>query len=97
MKSLMPSISECEVKDCAYNENRQCHAIAINVGSAGHCPQCDTFFQVSKKGGNRSVIGGVGACKQDDCKFNKQFECTASAVSVKLHGGHPDCATFQAI
>ena len=96
MKSpLMPSISKCEEEDCTYNQQKSCHAIAINVGDPGGCAMCDTFFKGSQKGGNQSVIGSVGACKEGDCTFNTMFVCSAESISIMQHGGHPDCATYQ--
>jgi len=97
MKELMPSITTCEVRDCAYNSGINCHALAINVGGpADACPKCDTFFQAHSKGGNKNLIGSVGACKINKCKFNEFFECVASEVHVTVHEDHADCATFNA-
>jgi hypothetical protein len=95
MKVSMPSINECEVKNCVFNAKNNCHARAINVGGPDDaCPSCDTFFTGSLKGGNQKVIAGVGVCKVSTCKFNELFDCHAKGVHIKLHENHADCATF---
>jgi hypothetical protein len=97
MKESMPSITRCEVKKCAYNNENNCHAFAINVGGPGDaCPNCDTFFSAHSKGGHKNLIAGVGACKAETCKYNELFECVAPGVQVKLHESHADCVTFAA-
>jgi hypothetical protein len=93
---VMTPISVCAEVDCAYNQNKKCHTIAISVGSPGGCAQCDTFFKDSTKGGNQSVTAGVGACREQDCRFNEMLECSAKSVSIIQHMGHPDCGTFKA-
>ncbi len=67
--------------------------MAITVGSAGH-PMCDTFIKASQKGGVMDMKGGVGACREADCKFNQALECSASGIHVGLHADHADCSTF---
>ena len=41
------------------------------------------------------MIGGVGACKMEDCMFNQSLECAVKAISVKAHAHHADCATYK--
>lgn len=89
----MPRISRCEVTECSYNRDNQCHALAITVGDAS-CPMCDTFIQAGSSGGGLSVIGGVGACKTSTCKHNQSLECTADSINVGMHSRHADCKTF---
>ncbi|RJQ18089.1 MAG: DUF1540 domain-containing protein [Nitrospiraceae bacterium] len=89
----MPKISACEVADCSYNADKKCHTLAITVGDSS-CAMCDTFTKASKKGGDPSTIGGVGACRSDNCRFNTSLECTAGSILVGLHSGHADCKTF---
>lgn len=97
MKVSMPSITRCEVNECAYNNDKNCHASAINVGGPGDaCPKCDTYFSADSKGGHKNRIAGLGACKVGACKFNELFECVAPGVQVKLHENHADCITFVA-
>jgi hypothetical protein len=95
MAMSMPKILSCSVQECAYNKNDQCHTLAITVGS-GH-PSCDTFIKVQTKGGSEDLVGGVGACREQDCRFNKALECSAQGISVAPHGGHGDCRTFKAL
>ena len=93
----MSKISECQVSDCSYNNDNNCHALAITVGDE-KCPGCDTFTQSGKKGGNPGALGGVGACKVENCKYNNSLECSAGSIQVGLgtHGCHAECRTFSA-
>lgn len=90
----MPKISACDVTDCAYNRDQQCHATAITVGDDTH-PMCDTFFPASEKGGDETGIGHVGACKVSECKFNTKLECQAPGIRVGYKENEPDCLTFS--
>ena len=91
----MPKITACAVKDCSYNQNQQCHALAITVGGPEAYAACDTYLHAAKKGGVADVTAGVGACKVDKCSHNKSFECGAPAIKMGLHQGHADCETFK--
>lgn len=93
MAMTMPRITKCEMTECSYNKNSECHAMAITVG--GSHPMCDTFMKASRKGGVADMTGGVGACKVEDCRFNSMFECSASGINVAIHSGHADCATYS--
>ncbi len=93
MAVTMPRIQECNVANCSYNKNNECHALAIMVGSGGH-PMCDTFTKLNKKGGAADVSGSVGACREDDCKYNELLECTANNIRIGMHSDHADCRTF---
>jgi uncharacterized protein DUF1540 len=93
MAISMPKILDCMVMDCSYNKNKECHAMAITVGSGGH-PMCDTFVKLSQKGGVMDMMGGVGACREAGCKFNQALECSASGIHVGRHADHADCSTF---
>ncbi|HAM53453.1 MAG TPA: DUF1540 domain-containing protein [Nitrospiraceae bacterium] len=93
MAVMMPKVLDCEVAGCSYNKNKACHAMAITVGSMRH-PQCDTYLNATQQGGVPDTTGGVGACKEDDCRFNRSLECTASGIHVGIHMDHADCKTF---
>lgn len=67
--------------------------MAITVGS-DHA-MCDTYYKASQKGGDGDVIAGVGACKVENCKYNRSLECAASGINVGVHSGHADCVTFE--
>lgn len=69
--------------------------MAITVGDGKHAA-CDTFYKAKTKGGSPDLTGSVGACKVDNCSFNKEFECSANGIKVGPHSGHADCQTFQA-
>jgi hypothetical protein len=97
MAMKMPKISACTVTDCSYNMQRQCHALAITVGGPEDvCACCDTYLHADKKGGVADMTGSVGACKVEECTFNKAFECAAPGIKVEMHQGHADCTTFRA-
>ncbi len=92
----MPQIQQCEVEKCSYNQNQECHALAITVGH-GSRPMCDTFWQAEMKGGDPSQNGRVGACRTVDCMFNQSLECQAdNGISVGSMGDDADCLTFRA-
>lgn len=95
MAMKMPKISACGVTDCSYNRQRQCHALAITVGGPEVCACCDTYLHAETKGGVADMTGSVGACKVEECSFNKSFECAAPDIKVGLHEGHADCKTFK--
>jgi len=94
MSKKMPSVSECEMSECAYNQQRVCHALAITVGD-DTCPMCDTYFDSDSKGGFGDETGTVGACKESDCQFNNALECSAPNIKVASHSGHADCSTYK--
>lgn len=89
-----PKVLDCSVTDCSYNQNKACHALAITVGDST-CAMCDTYFKSSQKGGAAELTGSVGACKENDCKFNNSLECAAPGIHVANHVGHADCATYS--
>lgn len=92
MTMKMPMILDCNMMDCAYNNGNACHAMAITIGDSS--PVCDTYLERSQKGGVMDMVGSVGACKVDRCKFNKMLECTADGVHVGIHADHAECDTF---
>lgn len=91
----MPKVIECDATECAYNQERKCHALAITVGDHG-TPRCDTFWRAPNKGGDLNIIGGVGACRASQCRYNRSLECTASGIRVGRAGDEVDCLTFSA-
>ncbi|MFB7467722.1 DUF1540 domain-containing protein [Streptomyces sp. NPDC056224] len=89
----MPVIKQCGVEDCAYNQDRACHALAITVGDTKHA-HCDTFFSSASKGGDPAATGRVGACKVSGCRHNVQFECHAPNITVGYQQDSVDCLTY---
>ena len=67
--------------------------MAITVGDSH--PTCDTFTNSSQKAGVQEIMGGVGACKVDSCKFNQSLECSAPEIQVSIHQDHACCKTFS--
>lgn len=90
----MSAVSKCDVTDCSYNQNKQCHTPAITVGDSVN-PRCDTFCHSMKKGGSTNISASVGACKVEICKFNNMLECQAGEITVGYQGNEPDCLTFK--
>ncbi len=89
----MTKILECDVEECAYNTDHQCHTMAITVGGTiDH--KCDTFCQSSLKGGRTDMISTVGACKVATCAYNMNLECGAPGIKVGHVGDEVDCLTF---
>lgn len=89
-----PNIIDCTMTNCAYNGDKECHAMAITVGD-DDCPMCDTFWKDGKKGGITEKTGIVGACRAADCVYNNALECNADGIHVSAHRKHPDCMTFR--
>ncbi len=89
----MSRISKCSVGQCAYNQDMQCHALAITVGDSDN-PMCDTFVVGGEKGGDADAAGGVGACKVNVCKYNESLECSAGQIEVGTKGNMAYCMTF---
>lgn len=89
----MPKVSECEAKECAYNVNHMCHALAINVGGA--VPECDTFVKKHSACVPAGDESGVGACRVEDCQFNECLICTAADIRVKWQMDSALCGTFK--
>ena len=89
----MPKIAKCEVSECFYNSDKQCHVPAINVGGEKH-PKCDTFVSRSNHIGC-SGESSVGACHTSVCEYNSDLTCSAKEITVGCHGSHADCDTFE--
>src|SRR5690554_5254872 len=97
MKTLtiaMPIIDTCAATNCSYNVDESCQARAITVGDGIHAG-CDTFVQTSNRVPAHSREAGVGACKVEACRHNRNLECEAPSIKLELHSGHADCATFE--
>ena len=94
MAMKMPTIFDCNMKECAYNAEKNCHAMAITIGSASQI--CDTFMKRAQKGGVMDMVGSVGACKVEGCKFNDSLECMAEGIHIGMHADHAECDTFAA-
>jgi len=92
----MPTVSSCDISQCAYNMDNKCHAMAITIGDGAH-PACDTFCPSGAKGGVMDEIGRVGACKVPSCIHNSMLECQAESICVGYQGSQADCLTFEAM
>lgn len=90
----MVKVKQCDVSDCAYNSDNMCHAIAVTIGDSDN-PMCDTFCPSQTKGGEKTIIAGVGACKVSSCQHNESLECHAPSISVGRQSQEVDCLTFK--
>ena len=86
-------VISCDASECAFNQEGQCHALAITVGG-GTDHQCDTYWPSSEKGGLPSVICNVGACKVPNCKFNDHLMCSSPGIKVGHEGKVVDCLSY---
>ena len=91
---MIAKVEKCEVNQCAYNLDNRCRAIAITVGGDAAHPMCDTFCGSMDKGGQKSKIARVGACKVAACMFNKSLECNSPDIMVGYKWDEIDCLTF---
>jgi hypothetical protein len=91
---LMSTVDACAATTCAYNIDRECHARAITIGDGVH-PACDTFIEMEHHVSPHSPPTGVGACKVEVCRHNRELECEAPSIRLELHDLHADCATFK--
>lgn len=104
----VPKVKQCEMTECGFNDDRKCHAAAIQVGDqvgvavaerqgvALQDPKCDTFTR--HPGGHfgaGDLLAQVGACKADTCTFNDHLRCTAEGITVGHHESHADCQTYR--
>lgn len=90
----MSEVTKCEMSECAYNLENDCHALAITVGD-GASPACDTFFSAQDHTSGLNQLAGVGACKVSSCLHNKAYECMAPDIMVGMSGNRASCLTFQ--
>jgi hypothetical protein len=93
--SDMTKVKKCLMGDCVFNQDDNCHALAINIGDATE-PHCDTYIRGSKKAGDPNNIAGVGACKCDSCEYNEDFQCLAGGITVGKKGEDVDCLSYEA-
>lgn len=92
----MPDVQSCDVLECAYNKQRECHAIAITIGDSS-TPHCDTFWAKggSSEAGDPFQKGHVGACHTSQCEYNTRLECKAPAIRVGYQNESPNCLTYE--
>jgi hypothetical protein len=88
----MAHVLSCNVNECAYNQNRECHASSIMVG-ADH-PTCDTFTKSIPSNISKEAMPEVSKCSVENCRFNQNLICQAPGITVGHHMEHADCATF---
>lgn len=89
----MPPVSRCDVSNCAYNVNKNCHAKAVTVGDFTN-PGCDTFLDSVSHNKDTRRIAGVGACKVSECRFNDYLECVADEIVVGFANKKVSCLTY---
>lgn len=90
----MPQVKMCDVQNCGFNVNKNCHAKAITIGDLIN-PDCDTYMDTSVHTHQNGNPAGVGACKVRDCKFNQDYECFADNIRVGRVNNEVKCLTFK--
>ena len=96
MSALMdlPTVTECSVAGCSYNDHSNCHAGAVTIAGTPGDATCATFVPLGVKGGLDRVLAHVGACQRDECSHNSALECHAPAVRIGAGQDLADCLTF---
>lgn len=90
----LPTVSECSVAGCSYNDHTACKAPAITVGQQAACV---TFIPLATvKGGMDKVVSHIGACQRAECTHNSHLECTAASVMIGPGADQADCLTYSA-
>ena len=89
-----PKVLDCSVTECSYNTNK------VMPRRGHHCRRLHLrhvryLLQVISERRRDGLTGSVGACKENDCKFNNSLECSAPGIHVANHMGHADCATYS--
>lgn len=97
MTALMdlPTVTECTVAGCSYNDHSACHAGAVTITATSSDAMCGTFIPLTHKGGLPTVLAHVGACQREDCIHNMALECHAPSVRVGSGRDLADCLTFS--
>lgn len=87
------TVAECSIINCAYNNERVCHAKAITIGDK-ETPHCDTLCcDLGHVHGN-AMHAGVGACKVSTCAYNDDLECGAESITVGMLDSKVRCLTY---
>lgn len=86
-----PHVMTCHAGACSWNCDDQCCSPTVEIG-AEH-PRCDTFTTAHQSPGD--ILASVMDCKVTDCHFNHDMACGASGITLDVHQGHADCATFR--
>lgn len=95
MELNLPLVENCSAKECSFNEESVCHAAAVTIGNSNNA-NCDTFVNLEIKGGIEGGQAMVGACKENDCKWNENLECTSKdGVQIEISGNVASCMTFS--
>ena len=93
MPKTMSPVKDCAISNCANNEKKACHAMAITVGASTE-PMCGTYFQSSSHGGVRDMTGGGGARQVAGFRVHESVEGPAPPPLVGLKNKHTRFLTF---
>lgn len=90
---MVPEVKRCNVTQCFYNQNNQCNAHAITVGSEQ--PKCETFLKANSHT-QKNDQGEVGACHISQCMYNDSMYCHAcDDIVVDWSQDSAMCTTFR--
>lgn len=81
----------CNVEQCSWWRNRECHAMNISVGDMH--PTCDRYTTAAVDQQD-SELPQVDNCLVQQCKYNDANGCVAPGITVGHHAEHADCETF---
>jgi hypothetical protein len=93
----MPLVLSCDMTDCDYNRNEQCHAMAVTIGDSDN-PMCDTFWVTEgkkAKAGDPKQSGRIGACRMSQCIYNERLQCMSGSITVGQKEQNPMCRTYN--
>ncbi len=89
---------KCKRQGCVYNENCNCTAKDVMVGST---TECKTYVDSGKTKNQKDKIAQTPTRKNvhvscdAKCLFNKECKCKANGISVMTNDNKPECCTFM--
>ena len=89
-------VSQCEAKDCAYNQEGECNAGAVYFNSVEDKASCYSYTTESPQQTNSGTqnAGQVAQCSVIDCFYNEVQACVADSISVSFSNGIAKCNQY---
>lgn len=95
MNDKLPSIRDCTVSDCRYNDRWYCRTPKISVGKFD-VPVCNAYEKSElPEPASGDPITRVISCEIYRCLRNRDMKCTAYAIKVRIKEGAPHCQSFK--
>ncbi|MFA5866391.1 MAG: DUF1540 domain-containing protein [Actinomycetota bacterium] len=73
-------IDRCEAEVCAYNQNGNCYAVAIEIGKDG--ASCESFTRSVMFNVSPHFLSQVSSCRMSGCASNRLSSCTRETVAI---------------